>query len=299
MKNAIAYYYNLYSYDIHHINGIYKFSVNDLHYVFTPYEISEINDIYELSQALLQSGIYIHQIIPNINNELYTNINNINYVLLMLNNDFNKKIELIDITNFNNAVGYIKFDKLNRQNWSRLWEIKIDYFEYQINQFGKKYPHIRDSFSYYVGLAETGISLYVNSKVQLSSPVVSHRRIKVNSTYYDLYNPLNLVMDFKVRDAAEYFKDLFLEKDNVFDEIIQYFSMNYLSTYDCFLFFVRMFFPSFYFDLYEDIVERQLNDNKIKKISEKTVAYEQLLKKLYIYLLQYINMPDIEWLKKT
>ena len=40
-----------------------------------------------------------------------------------------------------------------------MWIRKIDYFEYQISQFGKKYPIIRESFNYYVGLAENGISL--------------------------------------------------------------------------------------------------------------------------------------------
>lgn len=36
-----------------------------------------------------------------------------------------------------------------------MWVQKIDYFEYQVSQMGKKYPVIRESSIYYVGLAES------------------------------------------------------------------------------------------------------------------------------------------------
>lgn len=299
MKNAIAYYYNLYSYDIHQIKGIYKFTVGGIYYVLSPCDITEIKQVYELSKELFQKGIYTHQIIPNISNNIYTTINNINYVLFRLYSEMEEKVRIQDIIQFNNATFNIDFEQLNRQNWALLWENKIDYFEYQVNQFGKKFPKIRESFSYYVGLAETGISLYVNSSLDNSNRAVSHKRIKVGSTMYDLYNPLNLVIDYKVRDIAEYFKDLFLIKEDIFGEIIEYFEYQHLSTYDCFIFFVRMFYPSFYFDLYEKIIEEQIEEEKIDAVIEKTEAYEHLLKKLYIHLSGYMNMPDIEWLKKV
>lgn len=298
MKNAIAYYYNLYSYDIHQYKDVYNFSVGNAYYVLTPCNIDEINDIYELSQELTQRGIYIHQIIPNVSNNIYTTINNINYVLLRLYNNMNQTVTTYDVVKFNNDTLNINFNKLIRQNWALLWQNKIDYFEYQVSQFGKKYPLIRESFGYYVGLAETGISLYMNSKIETSVQTVSHKRIKTNSTLYDLYNPLNLVVDYKVRDMAEYFKDLFLVKEDIFGEILEYFQYQYLSTYDCFVFFVRMFYPSFYFDAFEKIIENQESEEKLQKIIEKNDSYEYLLKRLYIYLSNYINMPDIEWLKK-
>lgn len=298
MKNAIAYYYNLYSYDIHQKQGVYRFTVQNEHYVLTPCDVASVEQSYKLSRFLWSRGIYTHQIILNNNNQIYTLINNINYVLLKLQGEMNEIATYKDIIYFTSLVNYVEFEDLNHQNWAILWGEKIDYFEYQVNQFGKRYPLIRESFSYYVGMAETGITLFVNANIDLKNRVVAHKRMKSTSTLYDLYNPLNLIIDFKVRDAAEYFKDLFLTKEDIYSDIINYFSYNYLSTYDCFIFYIRLFYPSFYFDAYEDIIAGNIEEGKLKDIIKKTNQYESLLKRLYIYLSNYMNMPDIEWIKK-
>lgn len=300
MKNVIAYYYNLYSYDIHQQQDIYRFSIGNAQYVLSPCEITEIKKVYELSKTLIQNGIYVHQIVPTLYNSIYISFNNKNYVLIQYYGNLNKKIQLSDITNFNNSTTNINFEGIVQPNWGMLWSNKIDYFEYQVSQFGKRYPKIRESISYYIGLSETGISLYMNSKIfEDKSLTVCHKRIGKNSTLYDLYNPLNLVIDSKVRDAAEYFKNLFLVKENIFEEIVEYFQQEYLSLHDCFAFFVRMFYPSFYFDIYEQIIDNKVEEVKLQQIIEKTEEYEKLLKSLYFYLSNYIDMPDIEWLKKV
>ena len=201
-----------------------------------------------------------------------------------------------DIINFTNTVKNLKLES-NYQKWNILWETKIDYFEYQLNQFGNKYPLIRESLSYYIGMAETGIMLFKNTRLDNIESCISHRRIKSTSTLFDLYNPLNYVFDYKVRDTAEYFKALFLEKDDIFSDIVNYISYNYLSEYDCLAFYIRMFYPSFYFDMYEDIMDGVIQEEKIKQAIKKTNQYESLLKNLYVYLSGYINMPDIEWIK--
>lgn len=298
MKNAIAYYYNLYSYDIHQKQGVYRFTVQNEYYVLTPCDISSVNQAYKLSSLLWSRGIYTHQIIPNNSNQIYTSINTINYVLLKLQGEMKETATYEDIISFTSAVSHVEYEDLNHQKWDILWGEKIDYFEYQVSQFGKRYPLIRESFSYYVGMAETGITLFANTQVDLKNAMVSHKRIKSTSTIYDLYNPLNLIMDFKVRDAAEYFKDLFLTKEDIYNDIITYFSYNYLSMYDCLIFYIRMFYPSFYFDAYEEVISGNMEESKLQDIIKKTNQYESLLKKLYIYLSNYMNMPDIEWIKK-
>ena len=298
MKNAIAYYYNLHSYDIHQYKDTYKFSVGNLYYVLLPCDSSNIENIYELTKELISRGIYTHQIIPNIENNLYTTINNINYTLLFLRENNDNIVTLDNITAFNNITSNIIFEEQNHHEWSILWQNKIDYFEYQVSQFGKKYPKIRESFSYYVGLAETGISLYNNMKLNMNYYYIQHKRIKLDSTFFDLYNPLNFIVDCKIRDVAEYFKDLFLTKDDIFDDIINYFQHENLSTYDCLVFYIRMFYPSFYFDMYEKIISNEVSEDKLINIIKKTDSYENLLRKLYRYMSNYIRMPDIEWLNK-
>jgi len=299
MKNIIAYYYSLYSYDIHQYKDIYRFTIADNSYVLVPCNHLELKRILEICSILNQNNIYIHQILPTTSNDMYITHNNKTYVLLKYHNNMDRKIQLYDLIKFNREVSYLNFEQGEKVNWALLWSNKIDYFEYQVNQLGKRYPKIRESISYYIGLVETGISLYINKDATFNGQVsVSHKRIGKNSTLYDLYNPLNLIIDYKARDAAEYFKDLFIQKENIFEDIIKYFYDDHLSLYDCYNFFVRMFYPSFYFDLYEQIIDNEADETKLQQVIDKTSSYELLLKNIYLYLSKYMEMPDIEWLKK-
>ena len=259
-----------------------------------------IESIYELNQQLIYRNMYYHKIITNKDNSVITMLENKPFVMLKLSPVKDMPITIFDIKGTDVVTINKKLEQLVRFNWTTLWENKIDYFEYQVNQFGKRYPKIRDSFGYYAGITETGISLYrmINNN-QNNKMIVSHKRINHNSTLYDLYNPLNLVIDYKVRDVAEYFKSLFLIRENVFEDIIYYFNQNYLTGYECLIFFNRMLYPSFYFDIYEKIIESEKNIEKLDDIIKKNKDYEELIKSIYNYLAYNINVPDIEWLKKT
>ena len=301
MKNALNYFYNLNSFDIHQVDGIYKFNINDNLYCFLEYtrDIREIKEIYNLSLELLHKGVYCHQIIPNKNGEFITYVNQKPYVLLQVYIDMDKKISLEDIEFFSNSTSLFEYNEiLKRNNWNVLWESKIDYFEYQMSQLGKKYHLIRDSFNYYIGLVENGISLFNSIKIDYKYYSVQHRRIKYNDTLFDLYNPLNFVIDLKIRDISEYFKEQFIYYDNVFNDIKEYLIRNNLSTYECLMFFIRMLYPSFYFDLYEEIIEERKQEKNLLNIIDKTNNYQLLLKNIYLFLNNYIPVPEIEWLKK-
>ena len=65
------------------------------------------------------------------------------------------------------------------------------------------------------------------------------------------------------------------------------------------MFFIRMFYPSFYFDIYEKIIDLELEEGKIKEIIEKSSQYDLLLKEIYNYLLMSINLPYISWLRNV
>lgn len=302
MKNALSYYYNLHLNDIHQTDGIYRFSFNGIDYAFLIYnrDLSEINDLYNLSRDLIKVGIFSHQFIPNKDNELITYVNQKPYVLLQLYNNDRRNITIDDISNFSLMSSKTKYDnKLKRNNWAELWSVKIDYFEYQVNQFGKKNPIIRESFSYFSGLVENGISLFNSLNLEYLTCSVSHRRLKNSDTLFDFLNPLNFIIDYKVRDACEYFKEKFVRKQNILDEIIRYLSSKDLNIYEILLFYVRMFYPSFYFDRYEYIINNEEDEYPLKNIIYLADKYEQLLKDLFNFLSDYIAMPDIEWIKKT
>ncbi len=302
MKNAITYYYDLNPDNIHQKDNNYFFNIGNNYYVLSKYnrDIKELESIYNLSNNLLNNGIYNHQMIPNKNNSLLTPINNNLYVLMKLYDDMKKKIKFDDVVKFSKIIGFVKQDKiLKRDNWSTLWSNKIDYFEYQVNQFGKKYPLIRESFSYFIGLAENGISLYNDTEKNSEYITVSHIRINKNSTLYDLYNPLNFILDYPARDISEYLKSKIMSGNDIFEDLNYYLSNYHPNNYEIQLFFIRMLYPSFYFDKYEQIMAGSSKELELNPIIAKVDDYENIIKKMYSYLSYYTKLPEIDWLKNS
>lgn len=303
MKNAIKYYYNFEPIDIHFLNNGYFFSLaNQFYVLYICYlEEKDIQKIYDLQKKLLENNIYVHQIILNRDRNIFTMIDGKKYILMEMYNEMNNKINEDMVVLFNEETSYIFTDDRSQISWKKLWEQKIDYFEYQVNQFGKKFAKIRQSFSYFVGMTELGISLLTNfnSNAKLS---ISHRRINKDSTTFDLYNPFNFIIDYKIRDICEYFKYSFIKGEDVFEKILKYFSISNLTLEEIYLFFTRMLFPSFYFDYYEEIMNKYFNENIIDEstlnnIDKIAIAYEKLLKKIYLFVKGYISIPKIDWLE--
>ena len=179
-------------------------------------------------------------------------------------------------------------------DWYYLWTNKVDYLEYQISQIGKKYSLIRESFSYYIGLAENAISLIkgVSNKNFYS---LTHKRIEYNYTTYDLYNPLNFNIDLRIRDVCEYFKSCFFNDINVNEQVRLYLFYNKLNYEESCCFMARMLFPTYYFDMYEKIITGESDDSSLKNIINKANEYEKLLREINLYL----NLNSIDWLKKV
>lgn len=303
MKNNIMYYYNLRIDNITQNNNNYYFTINNDNYCFTIYtrDIKESNEIYKLNKYMLSSNILVHEIIPNKDNYVVTIINNIPYILYKKYINKNKKLTINELTYLSNYTYQV--DKiLTRNNWNILWSNKIDYFEYQINQMGKKYPILVDTFAYFTGLAENAISYvkYTTLETQMETsdnPVISHR--KINNTIEPLYNPLNIILDHKSRDIAEYIKLSFLNKNtNIYQELDSYFSNNYYSEYGLRLLYARIIYPSFYFDMYEQIIQGLRKESDLLNIVTLLDDYELYLKEMYYYLKKYHNIPEIDWITK-
>ncbi|MFV0250413.1 MAG: hypothetical protein ACK5HP_05230 [Bacilli bacterium] len=300
MKNWVKYYYNLIPNDIHQFDQKYKFNIGDDFYVIEKYDrdINEINEILKLIEYLNYNGIYCHRIVPNNNNEIITIMEGNKYILLKAHNKLEEKITLEYIEIFSNITYNIDNLNLKRNNWKELWSNKLDYFEYQLSQFGQNKPIIRESFHYFEGLAENAISLLnqaTNSKI---TNVISHKRLKCNLTAFEFYNPLNFIIDFKVRDSCEYFKDLAVNKKDIYSIIEQYILESNFSYDEYLYFFIRLLYPTPYFDCFERIIENKSDEDNLKQIILSVNENELLLKKVYKLLSNYINMPDIEWLKK-
>lgn len=298
MKNAIFYYYNLNPITLIKRYQQFEFQIDQTQYVLLPcsFPLEQLSSLYQLTLTLHQHQIPVHKMILNKDGQLITLINQIPYILLQVFVSKDTPIIFRDILQFQELTKDISGENLIIANWYQLWTQKVDYLEYQISEFGKKYPMIRESFSYYIGLAENAITLV--KTVNQPAPVLSHHRLYMNSTLFDLYNPLNLIMDSKVRDIAEYLKDCFFHNRDPLDMIQSYLQYQTLQCSEYQLLFIRFLFPSYYFDCYEQIIEHGHNEKELLSITLKNETYENILNYLYQQVLFHCYLPEMLWLTK-
>lgn len=297
MKNIIEYYYNLRIDELHNKNDTYYFNINNNNFILKPYtgNIERSYDIYKLN-TIMSNKFNIDNIILNKYNNPLTKINDNFYILT--SNKKEKKLTLPLISNM--ALNNINIESLERNKWEVLWENKVDYYEIQLGENEKKYPLIRESFDYFVGLAENAISYLVNTKLELKPTINDQKVVSHNNIEISLNEPSNLILDHKARDVAEYIKySFFNNNQNIFNELNEYFYHNYYSPYGIRVLFSRILYPSFYFNTYDKIISGKVEEKELNKIISKINNYEIYLYNIYLYLRKYYNIPSVDWLKKT
>ncbi|MEG1313586.1 MAG: hypothetical protein RSD40_04660 [Bacilli bacterium] len=216
MKNFIIFYYQIIPSLLRQRDKDYYFSSNNHYYLLTIYNRNneESDSLYYLSELVRKQNNKYHKIILNKDHQVISYINKLPYVLLEIfyqetnNKSMNRILnEMITLQNDSH------FQKLYRLNWKQLWEVKIDYFEYQISLFDKKYSLLAQSLPYFIGLAENAIAYFDAiknfPKSYNDSLSVCHKRLVLSDTR-EVYNPLNLVIDHKSREIGEYLKQVFI-----------------------------------------------------------------------------------------
>lgn len=300
MLDYINYFYNLYPPLLNKENDNYVFFVGNEKYYLTPYrrELSEIKDLVELNKRMISSNSLVHEIIINKFNEPISVISNENYVLLRVYVNDIKKIDINDIIYMlNENVDLSGLKSLLRTNWVSLWSSKVDYIEYQMGHLIKKYPFLNNTIDYYLGLCENAITYIKNLKMfsDYKIPIgISHKRIIKDATLFDLYNPLNLIIDYKVRNIAEYLKDAFFKDEDVNYILNIVFKNFWFDKLNLSLLVARLLYPSYYFDLFEEIIDKELNENIIFPLTKKSSNYEEFID----LIIKNCNLQNLQWLSR-
>lgn len=306
MKESLNYYYNLNIADLEKWENIYTFELNNWTYYLVPFnrDEKELKDILDVVNELKMHGIYAHEIIPNIYNKLITNIYNVNYCLLKPNLDLKEEIDLPDLINISNHLTLNSpKSHLYRISWAKLWSDKIDYFEYQISELGQGKDLILNSFSYYIGLGENAISYVTNTlnkykPTNLDKICLSHRRIKFPNYKLNYFNPLSFIFDYEIRDIAEFIKSAFFSNEDALNYLRQALKTTNFSIFSLSLLYARLLYPTYYFDLYEQIMNNEENEEKLIPLIEKIDNYEKFLQEAYLEINKYAPIDRIEWLLK-
>ncbi len=328
MKNYIYHFYNINAQEIHLKDGEYHFEYNGFKYRVIKYNesLDELNKSYEICMRLLYKGVYCNQILKTKFNTIWFNYGKDNYILIKYMKGLDQLVKLEDIISFNYLVEYNRIsnndtqlgvsrgnsvisantskvkDFYNYRGWKNLWIKKIDYFEYQLNQFGTHYKLLKNSYAYFSGFVETAIIML--NEIKVEKLCIAHKRINNKSNLYNLYDPFNMVVDTKIRDYAEYYKScMFTDKEDAcMKKILKIIKDN---GDELVLFFVRILYPTFYFDKFEEIMNGVIDEKSIIDEINKGKVYENKLKEIYNLILNVYkynkktngkSFPFVDWL---
>lgn len=299
MKNMIEYYYGFKNIDLNKKNDKYYFENNNKKYILFSCVRSDL-ELESINKILYDDKIY-NKMIPNIFNQIVTYIDNKKYILVEKINNYEKEeLTTDEITEKYKILNLKEYNSLLRIDWYDLWTKKVDYIIYQREHIKSKYQLANEYLDYYIYMAESAISYYkvtfdsmkTNNRNQY---FLSHKRIN-SILRKDYYNIDDLIIDYPVRSLCEYLKYLFYN-NKINDKILNNIFAN--VNYDEFLyrlFFSRMIFPSSFFDVYEKVVNDNLDEKELISIIKRIDEYEVFLKKIYYLINKKTKIPQIDWL---
>ncbi len=283
MKNTILYYYGLININITMYKDKAFIKCKEDVYVFQKiYDAKEVMQQYEFTKNIAE----YYKFVFNKDNSIITPYNFNQYVLLKMN--FNK-VDLI--SKISNPIVSSKQDLYSP--WVNLWIQKCDFVEYQIVHISGKYKVIDESIDYFIGMLENAIA-YLNYNLSNDLPklYIQHKRVSEK----DFYNPLNVKIDSRERDFAEYLKLSFYNNQYNIMEGINLLKKMKFSRDEKIRLIARLLYPSYYFDLYEKLINNEDSEDNLKKVVVKTTEYENYLKQIFDILNTTNDLPYIHWL---
>ena len=299
MENLLKYYYKLCDCEIINFENDYLiFDNND--YVYLLKLISKsfnVDYILNVIKQIKYPNNY-GNIILNIDNKYISKYGDKEYILIHLKNIINEKVLLKDmvINNINNRSNYkIDNDIVN------LWSKKVDYIEYQVSELAKDRYLILNSFYFFAGLAENAISFIEINNINFNNlhMTVSHSRIKEEELNIDYYNPLNILLDYDIRDYAEYIKSKILFNEDILKDLNYILDNAQLNNDDIKLLYARLMFPTLYFDKVEEILLDNKNENELNIYIDSVTNYINTLSDIYVEIQKKgISLDIPKWIIK-
>ena len=306
MRNVINYYYNFDIYNLRKIKDNYFLNFKNNLYLFWKVDykidISYVQDLLKSIQFIPE----FHTIILNRDNQILTFDGNDYYVLLKINIKYNKIVSIDDLLKLNSVNVLSKqIGKFSKFNWIELWSKKIDYLEYYMDTKDNIDDNIKSIFNYFIGLGENAIN-YIKKTfederaTESDNLTLCHNRITTNYTLYDLYNPLNIIVDHISRDVAEYLKSLFYTRKYNLHKIEYIIKKANLSNFGSRLLLGRIIFPTFFFDLLDDYEINNFSSDEIIDVYNRTSEYEKFIFMVYTTITDNKKnaIPNVYWLNK-
>lgn len=291
MENYILYYYNLKIKNIIKTDNYYYFTNDNDIFYFCQTTLEE-EKLSQLNNLIINNPKY-HTMIKNRFFKFLSIYEDKNYILLRINTLLSNIVNFDEMMYQNNI-----FLNSSNINWAKIWQDKVDYMETQMGELGLGKDILNRSFSYYVGLAENAIAYYNYNQPKSNNVRLCHYRVYYSNLPINYYNPLMLIEDFDVRDYAEYIKSAFFKNEVLLNDVQKLVNNSKYNYNDMILFYARLLYPTYYFDLFEDFIADSLDEKRILTIIELAPKYEEFLVDVYYEIKKNYNIPEIKWLIK-
>ena len=292
MKNVIYTYYNILLDEINKDSNNYFFYFNNDLYIFY-LVLNDINVVELIYNFIKENNIESFEIVLNKDGKLFCDVDNKKYSLLKIKGILKYEIKFEEF----------KFYPIDKEpyNWGELWSERLDYYEIQLRELGYNYQTVLNSFGMFSGLAENAI-LYFNMSKRMfnDNEVVGivHNRMNYPCYLIDYNNPLNLVIDYNIRDIAEYIKAYLLSNEYELNNVLLLLERLNVNNLMFNLLYSRLMYPTFYFDIFDKIILEDGKDNDIVDILNMVDKYLDMLNKVYLKFKDRYNMLNVEWLNK-
>lgn len=266
MKSVIENLYNI-KLDNLFINGdeYYFYIYNKKYSIIKINDINIINDKLLLSTFLFNNNIYSDRIIYNKYNSIVSNFRDNNFILLERKKSSNGLLD--SIIEFNNC----KLVSKNVVLWDKIWQTKL-------NIISDSFSFHNDAvlnfcFDFYLYLGKLSIIMFL----KVGSEGVRHVKQSVNHVILDVenfYNPVNYIVDFSIRDIAEFYRSLLYHDSFDKNDLLCFIKENKLSKEELWLLLARVVYPKEFIQLLfnKEGKEYELLNEYYKKI--KYVYYE-------------------------
>lgn len=186
-----------------------------------------------------------------------------------------------------------------------LWDQRLEYIQNQclvaLNFDNDAHMILYEYSQFAIGLAINALQYLSDMKIDFNKKyyltTLTHRRIK-KMDKFELFNPFNLIVDHSSRDLAELYKNNLIDFDTLFS-ICQSYSYN-VDEYEYLI--ARLLFPTFIFDIIEDIATDNTMYDYQKEIyyaiSKQNEQFDKL-KYFYKRISQLMLIRPIDWLNKN
>lgn len=292
MKNVIYTYYNILLDEINKDSNNYFFYYNSELYLFY-LVLNDINVVEFIYKFIKENNIESFEIILNKEGRLFTDVDNKKYSLLKIKGILKYEVKFEEF----------KFYPIDKEphNWGELWSERLDYYEIQLRELGYRYQTVLNSFGMFAGMAENAILYYNLTKKTFDDREVIgivHNRMQYPCYLIDYNNPLNFVIDYNIRDIAEYIKSYLLSKDYELDNVLMLLDRLNINSLMFNLLYSRLMYPTFYFDIFDKIILEDGVDADIVEVLNIIDEYLDMLNKIYVRYKDKYNMFNVEWLNK-